>query len=92
VHRVHLVALAAVLDRAVAGVLDVVARAGGQLRRSAVLAADLDERLVGGGEVVAARALHEQGGGGDENDDAEEDGPGQKTRHAVFIGRTARRR
>src|SRR3954447_23106754 len=83
VHGVHLVALAAVLDRAVAGVLDVVARAGRELRRSAVLAADLHERLVGGRQVVAARALHEQGGGGDEDGDGEEDGPGDKTPHAL---------
>src|SRR4051812_39241970 len=83
VHGVHLVALAAVLDRAVARVLDVVARAGRELRRSAVLAADLDERLVGGREVVAARALDQHCGGGDEDDDAEEDGPGQKPRHCL---------
>src|SRR4051812_31187106 len=44
---VHLVALAPVLDRAVARVLDVVPGAGRELRRAAVVAAHLDERLVG---------------------------------------------
>src|SRR3954471_22012592 len=89
---VHLVGLAAVLDRAVARVLDVVPGAGRELRRATVVAADLHERLVGGRQVVAARALHENAGGRDEDGDAKEDGPGEKTRHGLFIGRPARRR
>src|SRR4051812_952779 len=92
VHGVHLVALAAVLDRAVARVLDVVAGPGRELRRAAVVAADLHERRVGGRQLLAARALHEQRRGGDQDDDAEEDGPGEKTPHAFLIGRTGRRR
>src|SRR3954463_13575804 len=75
VHGVHLVALAAVLDRAVARVLDVVAGAGRELGRAAVRLADLHERLVGRGQVVAARALHEQGADDDDGDERGEDGP-----------------
>src|SRR4051794_25490536 len=94
VHGVHLVALAAVLDRAVAGVLDVVARARGELRRAAVVAADLHERLVGRGQVLAARALYDDndnGEDGDDDDADEEGGPGEKTGHALFIGRAGAR-
>src|SRR3954452_7217734 len=78
---VHLVALAPVLDRAVARVLDVVAGAGGERRGAAVLLADLDERLAGGGQVPAARALHEHEAERREDDDAGENGPREQTRH-----------
>src|SRR3954447_17698217 len=94
VHGVHLVALAAVRNRAVARVLDVVARPRGELRRAAVVAADLHERLVGRGQVLAARALHDDndnGEDGEESDDDEEGGPGEQTGHALFIGRAGAR-
>src|SRR6185312_4070212 len=84
---VHLVALAAVLDGAVARVLDVVARAGRELRRAAVVAADRHEGLVGGGQVLAARALDEHAGEHRDRDDAGERRPREETRaHAAVIG------